>query len=273
MAFNVNQFKSSLHRFGGPAHNGLFQVIFTNTPSLPGTSARSRDLSFFCKSVAIPSINLQTSEYQAVAARPKQFPTGITSEQVSAIFMLDSNHQILSFLHGWMQKVLNYSTSGGAMSEVDGMLPHEVGYKDEYSCRMIIRYYSTYNNVTGFGNTFNTVLNVLDFLSGGNYYEVVLDNAFPIAVGDVDLSWDNQNSFATVGVGFSYDEIKYDGERSGSPTARLGRGNGLLDLLTTVGVVSQMVGGDFRPTGVQDAINKLTRIDNAATQLNGLFGN
>ena len=39
-------------------------------------------------------------------------------------------------------KCINYGTAGGAFSEVDGKLPFEVGYKDDYACRIVIRQYS-----------------------------------------------------------------------------------------------------------------------------------
>jgi len=261
MAFNINEFKSQVNKFGGPAHPGLFEVIFVNPPFVFGSNARSRDLTFFCKSVAIPSMQVETAVYQGVAQRPKTFAMGMGSDNVNCIFMLDSNHQIVSFLHGWMQNVINYSTAGGNMAEVDGKLPYELGYKDEYACRIIIRHYSSFQQERNF----------LERLGGINkpYYEVVLDNAFPTAVGDVDLSWDQQNSFATCGVSFAYDDIQYDGERVGRPTTRGNRGNGLLELLTTVGVLSQVVDTGFKPSGIQDAINTLTRFNNAADRLAG----
>jgi len=254
MPFNLNEFKSQMNRFGGAAQSNLFQVQFVNTPFLFGSNARPRDLTFFCKSAVIPSMEANAMGYEAVAQRPKQFVTGMTSQPVACLFMLDSNHQVLRFLHGWMQRVVNYSTAGGNMSEVNGMLPYEVGYKDDYACRMIIRHYSTFNN------------------TGGKYYEVILDNAFPIAVGDVDLNWADQSSPSQVSVSFGYDNIQYAGEQVGIPTSRLSRGNGLLDLLTTVGVLSQVVDTGFKPASVQDAINKLNRFNTAADRLSSVFG-
>lgn len=261
MAFSINEFKSQVNKFGGPGHPGLFEVQFINPPFVFGSNARPRDLTFFCKSVAIPSMSVDVATYQAVAQRPKSFAMGMNSDPINCIFMLDSNHQIISFLHGWMQNVINYSTAGGNFAEVDGKLPYELGYKDDYSCRVIIRHYSA--ALRGENQSF------LQRLAGINkpYYEVVLDNAFPVVVGDVDLSWDSSNSFATCGVSFAYDSIQYDGERVGSPTSRGNRGTGLLELLQTVGVLSQVVDTGFRPSGIQDAINTLTRFNNAADRL------
>lgn len=264
MAFNINEFKSAVNRFGGPAHTGLFQVQFVNVPVVFGSNARPRDLTFFCKAVNMPGMQMVTADYNAVAQRPKTFVKGMASSQTQAQFILDSNHEILSFLHGWSQKVVNYSTSGGMNSEVEGKLPYEIGYKDEYACRMVIRYYSTYQSKQ----------NAFERLLKPQYYEVILDNAFPVAVGDIDLAWENRDQYATVGVAFAYDEIAYSGERSGNPTARLGRGNGLLSLIEGVGNLSQTIGNAFgsRPTSVTDAINKLNRVNSAAKSIRGLLG-
>jgi hypothetical protein len=131
MSFNINEFKSQMNRFGGPARTSLFQVQFVGTPILFGTNARERDLTFFCSNAQIPGMTATTSDYLSVGGRPKTFVTGMNNEPASCVFMLDSDHQIQRFLHGWFQKVVNYSTAGGNLSEVNGMLPYEVGFKDE----------------------------------------------------------------------------------------------------------------------------------------------
>jgi len=263
MAFNINEFKSSVNRFGGPGHTGLFEVQFINMPFVFGSNAQPRDLTFFCKAMTIPGMQLITGDYNAMAQRPKAFVKGMSSGQVQGQFILDSNHQIVRFLHGWMQRVVNYSTAGGSTAEVNGMLPYEIGYKDEYACRMVIRHYSTYQRENQ---------NAFERLVSPNYYEVILDNAFPVAVGDIDLAWENRDQYATTGVAFAYDEIQYAGERIGSPTGRLSRGNGLLEMIQSVGVLSQTISEGFRPTSINDAINKLNRVSNAADNISRFFG-
>lgn len=248
MAFRINDFKAGMDKFGGPSHASLFEVIFTlNGDWAPNSRATSRDLTFFCNAAAIPGMQVETAVYQGVAQKAKTFARGLSHDQVSCNFMLDSDHQIKAFFHSWMQRVVNYSTSGGNFSEVNGMLPYEVGYKDEYSMRMTIRHYTTY--------------------ARDGYYEVILDNAFPVALGDVDLAWGNEG-VATMGVGFQYDRIEYAGEVRGNPTT--GRGNGILDLLNGIDVISQTFRLG-RPDSVQDAINRFNRVSNAWDQITNIF--
>jgi hypothetical protein len=151
-----------------------------------------------------------------------------------------------------MQRVVNYSTAGGNFSSVNDQLPYELGYKDEYSCRMIITYYSTSE-------------------SNRNFYEVVLDDVFPRTVGNIDLAWDNNNSFATLPVSFSYGKIRYTAESAGTPTSRFSRGTGLLDLITSIGSVGQTISQISRPTSIQDALDQFTRISTSINRIANIF--
>jgi len=242
MAFNVSEFKSQMDWFGGPFRGSLFELQIFNYPGVT-TRANSRDLTFFCKNATIPGMVFNTVQYENVAQMRKVMPVAWNPEPVQSIFMLDSDHQILSFFHSWAQNIVNFSTAAGSFSEVDGKLPFEVGYKDEYAATIVIRHYST------------------NYQQSGAYYEVVLRNAFPIQIGDVDLAWENNDQYAVLPVSFQYDEIQFTGEKIGSPTARFGRGNGLIGLINQVGAIGQFLGLGGVPQGIQDAINTYTRLD------------
>ena len=257
MAFNINEFKSQMNWFGGPARGSLFEVQITNFPAVK-TRANSRDLTFFCKNATIPGMVLNAATVEYTAQMRRVMPMGITPEPVQAIFMLDSDHQILSFFHSWMQQVVNFGTTGGPFSQLDGKMPFEVGYKDEYAARITIRQYST------------------NYMESGQYYEVILDNAFPLQIGDVDLAWENNDQYSVLPVSFQYDRIQVSGERIGSPTAAFGRGNGLLGLITALGNIGQQIGQQIVPTGIQDAVNRFTTtrnsFDRAVRSINDIFG-
>ena len=253
MAFKISEFKTQMDWFGGPSRGSLFEVQITR-PSNVKSRASSRDLIFFCKNASIPGITFNTIQNDQVGKFRKLMPMGVNTEPVQAIFMLDSDHQILSFFHSWAQNVVNFGTASGSFSEVDGKLPFEIGYKDNYACRVTIRQYSTNYDVSG------------------QYYEVILDNAFPMMIGDVDLAWENNDSFSVLPVSFQYDRIQFTGERIGSPSARFGRGNGLLGLINKIGAVGQLIGQDLVPESVQDAVNKYTKVNNKVRRIKDFFG-
>jgi|TARA_R110000744_G_scaffold252318_1_gene368110 hypothetical protein len=243
MTFKLSDFKSQMDRFGGPQRSSLFEVSIVNFP-VNTSKVTTRDLTFFCKNVAIPGITMAMHSYEAVGQQRKMYPTMLNPEPVQAIFMLDSSHQILSFFHSWAQRVVNYSTVGGKFSEVDGSLPFEIGYKTDYACRISIKAYST------------------DYLTTGNYYETILDGAFPGMMGDVDLAWEANDSYSTLPVSFQYDRIQFSGERRGSPSSRYSRGNGIVGLIEAVGDFGQLIGQDLVPRSITDSVNKFTRVTN-----------
>lgn len=255
MAFNISDFKSQMDRFGGLSRQSLFEVTINNFPVNTSTMD-TRDLTFFCKNVAVPGLSMSLASYEAVGQQRRMYPTMLNPEPVQSLFMLDSDHQVLTFFHAWAQRIINYSTSGGQFSEVDGALPFEIGYKNEYGCRMTIKAYSN------------------DYLTTGNYYETILDGAFPGLMGDVDLAWESSDSYSVLPVSFQYDRIEFSGERQGIPSGRFNRGNGLLGLIESVGDFGQLIGQNIVPRSIQDSVNKFTRItnnfDNITSRLGGI---
>lgn len=253
MPFSINEFKSRIDRFGGPARTSLFTVELISRKGNP--YVRDDEILFFCKNVTLPGINIETfSHKQNTMDIPHAMPVSINSEPLTCVFMLDSEHRVLSFFHSWMQKIVNYSTQGGLFASIDDQLPYELGYKDEYSCRMVIKYYTT-------SSSENSV----------RYYEVVLDGVYPTTVQSLDLGWENNDSVAMLPVAFSYDRIQYSSEIRGIPSERNTRGNGLIKLLASIGEVGQLINQQLVPQNIQDAVNKYTRVKNSFNQLRNLF--
>ncbi len=260
MSFNISRFKSTFDKYGGPARPSLFEVNVYKYKETNSNIDPIADFSFFCKSANFPGVELETQQMTAVAQRPKTFPVGVNNPPFSAIFLVDSDHEILTFFHNWIQRVVNYSSRGGSFGAIDGdpngngMLPQEIGFKDEYSCRLTIKHYST------------------ESASNGRYYEVVLDKCYPFNVGELDLAWEQNDSFLTLPVSFAYDEIYFSGDRSGAPSGR-GRGGileALGDLAGFAGVVQQTLGSG-KPTSIQDAVNRLNRVRNSFGNLSASF--
>lgn len=256
MPFDISRFKSTLDKYGGPARTSLFEVTITN--SEPNSKMNSRDLTFFCTNVQLPGLQIETNSFTAVGQRPTFFPSTLPGGSLNAAFMVDSDHQILSFFHNWMQKVLNFSSGSGPLGAIgsgpgDYQLPYELGYKDEYSCPVSIKHHSVSS-------------------TGSKYYEVKLDKVFPTVISDVDLSWEGSNQFMLLPVTFSYDKISYSSDRTGRQTRNNGRGllETLGDLAGFADVVRQTV-NQGRPQSIQDAVNRLNRVRNSYDNLTNFF--
>jgi len=266
MSFRISDFKTTMDRFGGPARPNLFEVILFKEPE-PNSSVEARTISFFCNAVNFPGVQVENGTMTNVAQLPTSFPLRMTAQPINATFMLDSNHQVLNFFHNWLQRVMNFSTKDGTFGAIDtdqdelfqgGQLPYELGYKDDYACRMVIRHYST-ESASKNGE-------------GSKYYEVVLDNIYPYTVSDVALDWSNNDQFATINVSFAYDQIHYSGDRTGSIVLR--KKGGLLDTLSDlanfIDVTKQTI-SQGRPTSIQDAINRLQRVRSSYDNLSDFF--
>jgi len=256
MSFNISRFKSTMDKYGGPARTSLFEVVISKAGE-PNSSMDSRDLTFFCKSANFPGVQIENSVMTAVAQRPVNFPIGMVNEPINATFFVDSDHQVLTFFHNWIQRVYNYSMASGpdgAIGEPGNLqLPYEMGYKDEYSCTMTIKHYSTES-------------------TGGKYYEVKLEKVYPFNIGDLELAWENNDQFAQIPISFSYDKFSYSGDRTGRQTISNGRGllETLGDLAGFADTVRQTI-DQGRPQSIQDAVNRLQRVRNSYGNLSSFF--
>ena len=85
----------------------------------------------------------------------------------------------------------------------------------------------------------------------------------------MDLAWENNDQYMVLPVQFQYDRIQYAGEKIGSPSARFGRGNGLLGMINAIGSFGQLIGQDLVPRNVQDAVNKYAAGKNAFERIFG----
>ena len=265
MSFRISDFKTTMNKFGGPARPNLFEVVLFNVE--PNSDMDPRSISFFCNSVNFPGISVENGQMVNVAQLPTSFPLRMTPQPLTATFLLDSNHNVLSFFHNWLQRVMNFSTKGGTFGAIDtsdgdafkdGQLPYELGYKDDYACRMVIKHFSTESETKEGGNS--------------KYYETVLDNIYPYIVSDVALDWSNNDQFATVTVTFAYDQIHYSSDRIGTPIQR--KGGGLLDTLSDlanfIDVTKQTI-GQGKITSIQDAVNRLQRVRSSYDNLSDFF--
>ena len=184
MPFNISEFKSQFDRYGGPAVSNLFSVQVTLPEVLRGRMAVEADnafdmghtFTFFCHKIDIPAIGINTSEVAYTGQMKKKHPTRVQNPgPMSASFFVDSDHHVLRFFHAWAQNIINYSKGNNALAEVDGKLPHEVGFKKDFACEMVIKHYSTDSYP-------------------GVYYETKLQGVWPVSIGALSLDWSTKTA-------------------------------------------------------------------------------
>jgi hypothetical protein len=254
MSFNISEFKSRIDRYGGIARKNLFvaDIVFNGrNTSIAVPNFTQSDLRFFCKSATIPGLNVVVQDYRPNGfGLPHSVPTALQPDQVNLVFMMDSQHKVLNFFHQWMQKVVNYDISRGMFSEVNGQLPYEMGYRNDYVSTITLALYSNDTN---------------------NFYEYTLLNAFPTQISPIDVAWDDNDSYSTMTVNFAYSGMTVTGAVEGSPSTRVARGNGLLEFINSVGATSQLINQGSLPRSVQDAIDSFTSVKNAFNTISSIF--
>jgi hypothetical protein len=85
--FNINEFKSVMNKYGGPAKSNLF--IMSLGPGLQDTRKSEfipkTDILFFCQEVTVPPININVGTYRANAIDIAQsIPINLSTPQIHA---------------------------------------------------------------------------------------------------------------------------------------------------------------------------------------------
>lgn len=264
--FNINEFKSVMNKFGGPAKSNLFTLTLSfgsQSSSRIGIEAGRKgeyispgDLRFFCSEVSVPPVNINVGAYRENSIDISQsIPLNLTTPSINATFMLDSDHRVISFFHSWMQEIINYNINGGLLSSVNGdHLPYEIGYKSDYACDIIINHYKT-----------DSVGEITEA------YEYRFFKAFPTEVGGKILSWSPSDSVATTTVNFTASSYSFSAATPGTTISPISRGNGYIDFLNSVGFRGQTVQQNSLPRSVQDAINTFTTVRNDFRTIRNTF--
>lgn len=211
----IDDFKSIISQKGGVARSNRFRVMFTPPKgslfnidpeaiigSLLGGDTGNfeaknlindpRAVSFLCNGASIPGVQINTLDYQAEAQTVKIANTYI-HEEVTLKFILTNDYYMKKLFDNWLGQVIDYEG-------------HLVGYKDDYSCDVVIQQLNQKGNAV---------------------YGVKLIKAFPTTVTAVEFD-SSSDAFGELNVTLSYDRFETEGAIS---SALSGVGTAL-DLLT-----------------------------------------
>lgn len=203
MAFNINDLSAQLGKHGVQKGN-LFKMTIQLPPGLQGaslpTAMPARELEYFCRSVTLPEFDVETDDVQPVSFGPVvRRPRTMNFPVLPTVFTVDGDMKIVSFFHRWTQLIINYDRTNN-YGQINGALPFEMGYKNEYSTVMTCDVYNEY---------------------GEDMYTYKFSGAYPVNVGSIETAWANNDEAVTLPVGFSYDTL----EVTGSGRTRPGNGN------------------------------------------------
>lgn len=246
MTFNINSFNSSLQRHG-LARDNIFKVEIGIPGQLQSEIAKvapvaSRgNIEFFCNSVTLPAFDIETDELQPQSIGPNvRRPRTMNFPILPCVFNVDEEMGMVKFFHRWTQHIINYDKSKGMFGNIDGQLPFEMNYKNEYAATVKVHVFRA---------------------NGAKAYTYEFGGAYPVNVGEIQTSWANNDQTMTLSVGFTYDLMKVDGAKEPDP--------GLLgDRPSTDSFPSQGVGGAVREIVDDNLVNKLK--NEAEAQISGV---
>lgn len=242
MTFNINEFSSQMGG-KGIAINNLFFVTITlpNVLSNLNSELTGREISFLCRTVDLPPFTVNTADVRPQGhGLAEKRPTAMQFDPLSTVFMVDGQFAVKKFFHRWIQAVVNYDTRSGILSEVNGRVPFEFGYKRDFGATITVHVFS--DNIGAFE------------------YVYEFGKAWPTFVGGTQVAWENAAEIMTLPVTFTYSELKVTGAEAGTVSVDTSRANGLLTYLSAINTYGQAINQLHRPRDIQDLITQITDV-------------
>lgn len=142
------------------SRSNRFNVNIPIPLALTGTTgADSRNLSFRCETADLPSRNLMTMDKKIGSAPIEKFPYHTSYGESTMTFIVSDDMREKIFFDSWLD-IINPTTD------------YNFQYKSNYATDITINQYNVNNQLT---------------------YSVVLRDAFPLAINQLDLEWSSES--------------------------------------------------------------------------------
>lgn len=180
--FNIDLFKAGLEQKGVLKPSKFLVQI--NPPA--GISSldynfatdSARDISFWCTATSIPGIQLNTYDvrrYGYGMESKKPFSASVLPVRMN--ILLDGKSQNWLFFRSWIKTIFNFEMEqginyAGIQLSTGQMQPYELSYVQDYVVGMRI---SQFND------------------AGDEVISVVLRDAYPAAITNIEIDWNQQN--------------------------------------------------------------------------------
>lgn len=202
--FNINSFLSEvINNDVLPSHSYLvtfspFRTGYDENKLLTDFVINKRNtLMMRCESIILPTPSLLEEEnIRRYGYGPvEKVPYGVQFSDVSMTWLVDSNSEIIDFMHQWMNTIVMHDSPGANMAQssekrggLGGYRPFEVGYKDGYT-NPIVRVY-----------VYNRQLQTVT--------EYEMFDVFPMNIQSMNLAWSDENQVQKLTVNFAYTNMR-----------------------------------------------------------------
>lgn len=207
--FNINSFRSEvINNDILPSHSYLvtfapFRAGYDENKLLTSFVIEKRNtLMMRCESIILPTPSLLEEEnIRRYGYGPvEKVPYGVQFSDVSMTWLVDSNSEIIEFMHRWMNTIVMHDSPNANMAQssekrpgLEGYRPFEVGYKDGYT-NPVVRVY-----------VYNRQQQVVT--------EYELFDVFPMNIQSMNLAWSDENQMQKLTVNFAYTNMRVKAPR------------------------------------------------------------
>jgi len=186
VGFNVNEFRSEITKKGILKNNKFLVRMYAPRGFNSSLSNTVRFLEFWCESANIPGVSLSATEVRRYGyGNIEKKPYVTMNNDVTMSFLGDAQGIIWTFFQQWIKLIVNYDMRNGITGSTgvtSGQAPFELSYKEDYAV--------------------DIHLSIFDDL-GNEAIHVLLREAYPIFVGDIQLNWGDTNSIMRIPVTFA----------------------------------------------------------------------
>jgi len=180
MAFNVYDMLGAINAAGGISKASKFFVEITPPPIFPV----DYNIFFLCENAVLPGVALGTEEIRMPGyGIAEKRPNNIAFQDMPLTFLNDSNGQVLTFFHQWMQSIYNFNKSTNPAATAQGLPMNTFAYPKDY--------YGTIN-ISHFDD------------AGEQIIQYTLNEAYPLAIADIQVDWGLVDQLVRVPVTFAY---------------------------------------------------------------------
>lgn len=245
----ISGFRSTINNLSGLQRPNHFYVTIPNPRILQGDIGPIL-LPFLTESCNLPGVQLATSDIRRYGYGPiekKPYAPIFVDQQMS--FLGDASGTVHKFFYKWMNGIVKYDEFPQGRKGYNDVRPFEVEYKRQYAVDITI-----------------SAIDEVD----RKIMEIKLYDAFPVALGDVNMGWGNNDSYVTFPVTFSYYKWKRT-DISINLDELIGEDLSPVQRLLKAGTAIQTLAKIRKPQNVADITNVVNNSKVAVGSLGGLF--
>lgn len=202
--FNIARFSAQIAKSGTLQTNKF--IVELTLPAITGGNVASRttegrDLSFRIEKIKLPGLNLNNMDNARYGVGPTQkFPIGIQFTETSMTIIDDRKMNYWLMFNNWIQKIYDYTGPIHGRSNPT----YTLAYKKDYVTDIKI---SIFNNEGTRREVLPNENAKPDALDNGT---IILKDAYPIAINDMPLDWEQTNNLFKPVVNFTFKDWHFE---------------------------------------------------------------